>query len=64
MTLIILSLAAGAILLLGFAAGTRFSEINLERRERELARQRRELTEATRDAARRARRADRPRVGV
>lgn len=60
MVLIILVLAAGAILLLGFAAGARFSEVNMELRERELARQRRELTEATRRAAEQARRVERP----
>lgn len=63
MALIYLLLAAGVILLVGFAAGARFSEMNMEHRERELARQRRELTEATRRAEERARRDNRLTAG-
>jgi hypothetical protein len=42
---------AGVIFLVGFMAGARFEEINLERRERQLARARREFRQ-TADAVR------------
>lgn len=48
MTLTIMLLVAGAVLVLGFVIGMRFSEVNMARRERELARQRRDLAEASR----------------
>jgi hypothetical protein len=47
MELTILVMAAGGVLLAGFALGARFAELNLRVRENRLARQRRELTEAT-----------------
>jgi hypothetical protein len=45
--LTVIVVAAGGVLLAGFALGARFAELNLRARENRLARQRRELTEAT-----------------
>lgn len=54
MTPALMLLAGSALLLLGFVLGTRFAEMNMEARERRLARQRRALQDASAALRRRA----------
>ncbi|HEY1968593.1 MAG TPA: hypothetical protein VGH89_11655 [Pseudonocardia sp.] len=54
MTTAVMLLAGSAVLLFGFVLGTRFAEMNMEARERRLARQRRALQDASAALRRRA----------